>query len=249
MVMKIALICRGRTNSTAIGKSLAANKNLEWVGENYFWFHEELVRWLHYRPKYDKTLAFKKFTEIIKDETYKISLQDNFVIKIFPSILHFPPSLMFENTSFESVKNDFIFDTNLIKLNTYDQYYFLDRNFRYSTLSWIYAFQTSQFHQPKINKRNYYKITLNKTDFARTKFYIIEYLMQQKMRKYLENNKIPFTLIDESCYSDYIDNTKLGTEKTSINYEHYIENIKELDSFIDYWYPICEQETSNWNFY
>jgi len=246
--MKIALVCRGRTYSTAIGKSIALKQNLEFTG-NYLRLHHQLLLWYNHRPEYNANNAYAKFTRTIQEETRNIFLKDNFLVKLFPSMLHFPPSLMVENATFDDVKNKFIFDTSVLNLNQYDRYYFLDRNFIYSTLSWIYSCKISYFHATKKHTKNYPKINIDKIDLARTKFYIIEYFMQQKLRNYLDIKNIPYAYINENSYHEYIDAEKLDTVKTPINYENFIENIDELYTFINYWYPICEYETKNWSFY
>lgn len=246
--MKIAIIARGRTNSTAIGKTLAHRNGCEWVGEEYFWHIQEYSNWLTYRPKYNKVLAFEEFKEIIHSFTNTLSLKDNIVTKFFPSILYFPPYFIHENNTLNNVKQNFIFNLDILNLNQYDKFYILDRNLLDSVTSWVYAHKSVTFHNHKIHKRQYYKLTLEKNDFARAKFYILEYFMQHKIKNYLDEHKKTYTYINESSYDQYIDTDFLSTEKTEIDYKNYITNIDELKEFVNHWYPIIEKQTTDWNF-
>ena len=247
--MKIALISRGRTYSTAIGTSLAHLNNLEYFGETYFKVHHDLLRYLYYRPKFDKNKAFTKFYQKLEEHTHSTLVNNDFLIKFFPSMLYMPPLLMYENDTFDTIKQHTIFNLDIIKVTEYNKIYFLDRQFHDSIISWVYCNKSLNWHQTKINPKKYDQIFLGKEDFAIAKFYIVEYFLQQKMREYLNNKNIPYTYVDESNYDQYIDNSILSTSQTKINYKDYITNIKELDVFINYWYPIIEKETKNWFFY
>lgn len=247
--MKIAIISRGRTNSTAIGITLAHHNHCEWMDEHYVYDIEKLYRWVKYRPKYDKSVSLKKFQQVIQSNTDNLFTRDNFVTKIFPSMLCFPPHFMYEHTSFDHIKNNFIFNLNILNLEQYDKLYFLDRSLMDSVISWVYAFKAGNFHTFKIGNRLHYKQQLDVNDFARAKFYILNYFMQKKIKNYLDLQNKSYVYINELSYDQYIDIDCLPTKKNEINYQNYILNINEFKEFINYWYPIIEFETKDWNFY
>ena len=248
--MKIVLISRGRTCSTAISKSLAHLNNVEYLGETYFnTVHDNFVRHRTYRPKFSKEKVFTEFYQKLEVHTQSTFLKNDFLVKLFPSILHMPPNKMYKSDIFNSIKPYIISNLDVLKITEYDKFYFLDRQFYNSIVSWVYSKKSLIWHQNKINPKKYTKIYLDKLDFATAKFYILEYFLQQKIRDYLNNKNIPYTYIDESNYDQFIDTNILSTTKTEINYKDYITNIEELDVFIDYWYPIIKQETYDWFFY
>jgi len=247
--MRIALISRPRTCSTAISKSLANFYNLDYLGESYFNIHNTLLRYYKLRRNYDTQLALQKFSTQLNDYTNKIFQKENFIIKIFPSILHFPPSNMMEEHSFDFVKNQFLFKLDVLKIKQYDKIYFLDRVLSDSLLSWAYCHHTRYFHKKKSEPPKYIKIEINDHDLSAVKFYIIEYFLQQKIKKYLDTEKIPYTYINESNCESYIDKNYLDIENTIIDYKDYILNLKKFDNFVEKWCSVCEQETQNWNFF
>ena len=247
--MRVAILSRPRTVSTAITKSFANTHNLNYLGESYFDIHKYLMRYYHLRPNHTHSNSFSNFSARLINHTDQIFKNEKFVIKIFPSMLHFPPSLMREQDTFTSIKKNFIFNLDILNLQSYNQLYFLDRNFYNSIISWVYSNKSQKFHSRKNKKETYIPVFLTEEEFSIARFYIIEYLLQQKIKKYLDNNKFEYTYVDEKNYHQYVDAEYLPTQQTVIDYKNYIINLADLNAVIDKWYPICEKNTEDWNFY
>lgn len=247
--MKLLILGRGRTCSTAIGNSLAHKYNLKFLGESYFSVHENLLKYYKMRPNCTFATKFNDFTKKIENHTKFLFSHEKMMCKIFPSVLIYPPSASFESETFDDLKRRYIFDLNILNLKGYDQIYFLDRDFYTSAISWVYSNKSKMYHRQKTNSQKYPVITIESSDFAVARFYIIEYLLQQKIKTYLFENNLPTIFIDETNSNEYINKSYLHTTTTDRNYDNLIKNVDEFKNFIDKWYPICEKETKDWNFY
>jgi hypothetical protein len=238
--MKIAVICRGRTCSTAVIGTLANNFSCRPIGEN-FQPHSYVLRNRYPNQQRD---------EIFKMRTLKLHknllFQKRFVAKIWPSMLIPPPDQIQQNETFIDFEHKIIFDIEkYLFLSKYDKLYFLDRDLYESTFSWVYAKKTSKFHNIKNFNQNYSRIELNDSDYATAKFYILEYCLQQKIKDYLLDSKISYTDISEKTF-EFDD---LPIKKSNNDYTNLIIGADNLKKFIDKQYQICVETTKNWKFF
>lgn len=247
--MKIAILARPRTFSTAIGKTFAHNYDSIYVGETYLNVLMAIRRYYYLRKSYDLKKAINHLKNELSDHTKKIFSYGNFVIKIFPGMLHFPPGIITEYESFGDIKSKYIFDIDILRLPEYDKILILERNLKQSLISWIYSRKIEHYHHQKNENYEYPTITLETSDFDYVRFYLLDYLLFEKIKEYLNQKNISYTIISENNFNDYVNNDILDTVQTPIKYDQYITNIQDLENFVDYWYPICREQTQNWTYY
>lgn len=251
--MKIGLICRGRTRSSAIIRSLAHRYNLENLNESYFTILENVEQIQQLNKKILKNNT--SYIEIIKQRiinlTNKNFSNDNFIVKLWPSMLFFPDYNfnLPNNIFFENVKNNVIFNiSECWKIKHYDMLFFLDRNLNDSVYSWVWGKHTGQILIYKGEKENNSVITLTENDFNRAKEHILVFCLQQKIKEFLINSNLKVTYLN-SNHNLYIDNDVINIKNSNKNYKNLIQNIDELDKLISDWYPICLENTKDWQFY
>lgn len=247
--MKIAILSRPRTFSTAIGKTLAYQNQAKYLGETYVNVLIAIRRYYHYRKSYDLDKAMNHFKNKLAEHTNTVFSNTNFVTKIFPSMLYFPPGIITERETFEEIKRKYIFDLEIFNLSNYDKIYILERDLKKSLISWIYSSKIQHFHLNKNEKYAYPNITIGLSDFNTARFHIVEYCLLEKFKKYLDEKNLSYSIVSENNFYDHVHDDILETEKTPINYNEYITNITDLEDFINYWYPICKEQTQNWTFY
>jgi hypothetical protein len=247
MKMKIGLISRGRTCSTAIIQSIAAKYNISNQHEIYTQTYNLIQNDYLLRKKKSLELERDKFESELKNITNKLFSQNGFIVKIWPRMLIYPHS-MSASTTFGMIKQNATFNiTEYFKINQYDKLYFLDRDLHVSTASWTYSKKTHIFHYNKgdLTKPRRPIITINEKDYDIIRFYVLEYCLQQKLKKFLLDSNIDFEDITNNSL-DLIDNSVATMRKTDNDYESLITNYDELQSFITDWYPICLENTKDW---
>lgn len=256
--MKIGLISRGRTQSSAVIASLAHNYQLINLSEIYFQVLPTVRSIVDVKNKLLKINTDPKaiFAEKIKNLTNKISIEDNYICKLWPSMITFYNYDMNcepNKELFDSIKKNILFDiTNYWKIKEYNILFFLDRDLYESTYSWVYCKKTSLFHNYKIGNITYRKdspsLILENKDFATAKKYILEYCLQHKLKEFIIQNNLHYIDITD-CTNLYIDNDIVKTQPTNKNYKQLITNSDELHDLIEKWYPICMEYTKDWHFY
>lgn len=246
--MKIGIISRGRTRSTAIINSIATNLNLPNKSEIYFQAHDKFIKQFSLLHKLDQNNQLNVFGQKIDQITNSLFENENFICKIWPSMLIMTPHQL-SNDLINTVYKNTLFEANkYIRLSEYDQLYFIDRNILLSTLSWVYSKKTRIFHKHKNQDLVYEPIDLTASDYDRAKFYILEYCLQQKLKHYLIENNIPFTDISDTNYKEYTIDSLLLMEEHNVDYESLISNSKELIEFISYTHDECINTTYHWKF-
>jgi hypothetical protein len=243
--MKIGLISRGRTQSTAIIQTLAKRHKLINNFETYFGAANAIKKELH-----PNNSLYDEFQLSIKNVTDTIFTSKNFICKIWPSMLIVPPDKFESHQTFDDIKSRIIFNiSEYLRISEYDQLYYINKELQHSTLSWVYAKKTRRFH--RFNKHIKYNspvITIDDNDLDRLRFYILEYCLQEKIKDFLCKQKIPYTDISET-YTQYIDDSMLNTSATNNDYPNLITNSDTISKFIDDWYNICCENTIDWKYY
>jgi hypothetical protein len=248
--MKIGLISRGRTQSSAIVRTLSKEYDLDDNFELYFQAHSHIIKY-----QYAKTLGNKNynlnidFQNQLKTITNSIFLKKNFICKLWPSMLIEPPSKFEKNQTFNNIKNKIIFNiSEYFRIKDYDQLYYISKDLHHSTLSWVYTKKTKLFHRSKFTEYTPPLITIDDNDLDIIRFYILEYCLQEKIKDFLCEQKIPYIDITET-YSQYIDTDSIKTTVTNNDYTKLITNSDMLPKFIDDWYKVCCENTKDWKYY
>ena len=233
--MKICLISRGRTRSTIIGNSLAEKLGVDNVGEVYYRAQWEIKQSVDHRRTIDWNTYIPIFQNKINEITKQLLEKKSFICKIFPSMLIAPPMhIINENETVDHIKHRIIFNIwETLNLSQYDEIYFIERNLAESAISWVYSNKTGIYHKYKNKLNDYKSIKLNSVDYARARFYVLEYLLQEKIKNYLQKNSIPFTLITENNYLDIINGHKNMIDETPVNYKEIINNAENLISYVE----------------
>lgn len=247
--MKIGLLSRGRTISTAIIDNLALEYDLTNFGEKYFTVLENSNKINNLKKNFVEVDKFKTFQNQFSIYTAQLFSTDNFVCKLWPSMLIYRNDYGTEVT-LDYVHENIIFNISKFwNLKSYDKLFFLDRDLKSSTLSWVYSKHTKKFHvsdNENINE-SYHKIQINNNDINTAKFYILEYCLQHKIKNSILNLNYDLTEINEP--KNFVNRTQLGKIKHIIDYNKLIVNHQILDDlFIDY-FEYCQDAIKDWTFY
>jgi len=248
--MKIGLISRGRTRSTAIIQSLSVKLNVPNYREIYRTIPDLIKKDYRLIRQQSIDLEFSRFKTDVLKITEQCFSQDSFITKIWPSMFTYHLSYkMSINETFDMIKKNTIFDiTEYFKINQYDKLYFIDRSLHISATSWVYAYKNKLYHFGKNGGEPHRPITtLNEKDFDVVRFYILEYCLQQKLKNFLLDNNIVFEDITDNSL-EFIDSSIAKMRKTNNDYKSLITNYDELQSFITDWYPICLENTKDWTY-
>jgi hypothetical protein len=236
--MKIGLICRGRTRSSIIQDSLSKKHKL--INNFEIYLRAQKV----FKKGNDLNNNFQ--TEL-KNITNTIFLKQNFICKLWPSMLIHRPHMFENNQSFDDIKNKIIFNiSEYFRISEYDELYYLNRDLHHSTFSWVYRckrIKLMNYLQPNIPL----VITIDDIDLSIARFYILEYCLQEKIKDFLNEQQIPYIDITET-YNQYIDN-KIDTIPSNNDYNKLITNSDMLPKFIDDWYNICCENITDWKYY
>lgn len=248
--MKIGLISRGRTQSSAIVQTLSKKYNIDTGFEIYFNAHNHVINYKKLKSLINKKYNSNNDFQIqIKNITNSIFLKENVICKLWPSMLSEPPNRITDNDTFDDIKNKTIFNiSEYFRIKEYDQLYYINKDLHHSTISWVYTKKTKLFHRVKNNDYLTPLITIDKDDLNLIKFYILEYCLQEKIKDFLCEQKIPYTDITKT-YNQYIDNDIINLTVTNNDYAKLITNYDMLPSFIDDWYKVCLENTSDWKYY
>lgn len=245
--MKIGLISRGRTRSSIVQESLSRKHRLF----NNFEIYLQAQKVIKLNEKSDDLNNFQKK---LKNITDTIFLKQNFICKLWPSMLISRPH-MFENTQpFDDIKDKIIFNiSEYFRISDYDELYYLNRDLHHSTISWIYRCKRNKL----MNSVKYLQsntsdsplvITIDDNDLSIARFYILEYCLQEKIKDFLDEQKIPYTDITET-YDQYIDNKIHHITPSNNDYSKLITNCDMLPKFIDDWYKVCLTNINDWKYY
>lgn len=248
--MKVALICRGRTRSNAVMADLASRYNLQNKSEIYFQNHEFFYSYkVKMKSSQLKTFddKFLYFQNLMKKTTSELFNQNNFICKIWPSMLIFKPAAFSAEDSFQDIHKKTIFNiSEAMSIHQYDKIIWLDRDLLSSTLSWVYAKHTNIFSVTQNKTVSFEPIKLTDHDISVAKFYVLEYCLHKKMRDYFVGKNIPI--------EEYADFENLRTNKSvklidpKNNYYSLINDVDTLVKEIHQFYDICLKETENWQF-
>lgn len=251
--MKIGIICRGRTHSQAITDSLSKEYNLHNFGETYIGVNDLASRVINLRKLINKQLnPITVFEDTLKNHTDRIFSVNNFICKLWPSMLIFRNQIQKnEIYNFNQIKENVVFNLRYFwNIENYTHLYFLDKDLLHSLSSWVYSKKTTMFHTFKDSSfnTNTYSLYLNDEDINLGKLYILEYCLQQKIKMFLLKENIKFLDISNNP-KDLINNDIISLVENQRNYRNLIKNYEELENLIEEWYPLCLEKTNNWNFY
>lgn len=243
--MKIALVSRARTFSSPIITHLALRYNLTNKFEIYFDNNDTLFSKKNLlKTVVNKKHTFDHFKDNIYDFTKNLHTEDNFICKLWPMFLIYPPHFIHPNQSTIDFQDKIVFDISYYwDLEKYDKIYYCDRDLYSSALSFVYANKTRVWHKKKNIKNFYPKIKVDSNTICKTKFYILEYILHHKILDYLNSKNIPvnhFTDLSNCFETNFV--------PTNNNYKNLIENYEVIIETIDQYYPIYLQETADWKF-
>lgn len=252
--MRIGLISRGRTYSTAIGQSLAHMYNLKNLSENYLTVHEIIRK--NFNKSDTKEPVLNLFKEKFLNYTNNLFTNENFVCKLWPNMLMFIDyhSVNSLENNFEkiisTIEKSIIFEISKYwQLQKYDKLFFLDRNLKISTVSWVYIKKIKRSHLYKNSKNKLLpEIKLENYEFNLARRYILDYCIQQRIKDFLIKQKLPFIEIHEN-HKKYINQNVTTTLENNTDYNSLISNYNDIEILINEWYPICLEKTKDWYFY
>lgn len=248
--MKIGVVSRGRTHSTAIVQSLSAKLNVPNYREIYRTIPDLIKKDYRLIRQRSIELEFLRFKSDVLKITDRCFSQPSFITKIWPSMLIYHLSYQMPvDKTFDMIKKHTLFNIKeYLKIDQYDKLYFIDRNLETSTASWVYAYKNQLYHFGKNGGEPYRPtITITQKDFDTARFYILEYCLQQKLKTFLQDNNIIFEDITDNCF-EFINNNMVTIRQTNNDYQSLITNYDELQSFITDWYPICLEDTKDWHY-
>ena len=244
--MKIALVSRARTYSTPIIELLSKQYDVENKFEIYFDIYwNDFGKTKLLKTYIQKNNNFTYFQNKILELTNKLQEHNNFICKLWPMFITYPPHVINPSESANNLRKNIIFDiSKYLAVKNYDKIYVADRNLYDSALSFVYANKTRIWHSTKNIKRSYTKMQADDFTISKTKYYIVEYILHQKMIEYLKKNNIPHTVFEDY---NLLDQSQFV--KTNNNYENLIYNVEIIKHTIDNYYPLYQTETSDWAFY
>jgi len=173
----------------------------------------------------------------------KIFTLDNTISKLFSRdlITQYSPKHTFlniEDFNYRCVSNV----SEILQLDKYDQILLLERNFIDSAMSYIYGKIVGVMLFERHNSKNFYQqklkpITITKEQLNILNFYIIEYLVDQNLKKFLET-RYSCVKLDYDEIPDYV-NDKFNNSETNyymnlgIDYKKSIVNYNEVLEYIN----------------
>lgn len=250
--MKIALVCRPRTASTAIIHSLAAEYNLTNLNERYLSISIGLP--IH-SDAYKAFMKIKnlptpesQFHNNIKNITTDLLNQNNFILKIFPRMLTVPYFRILQSDTLTEYKNKILFNlSDTMHFEMYDKIYLLDRDFHSSCASWVYSTHTHSFFISADKIDNQPQIKLTAKDYNQLRFFILENVLYHKLLDYLDKKQIAKVDISNN-FSDYI-NQHSPVIKSERKFSKLIDTYDDMCRYIDEYHAYCISETKDWLFY
>lgn len=180
----------------------------------------------------------------IKKVTDKVQIEDG-IIKLFPRhILTYKAHQryrMAENFyEFEYLCNTNI--SNLFKLNSFDQIFFLERDLLESALSYATCIKTGHWLFPNnkklINYANKMELDLGSLQFNELDFYIFEYLLYLQLKEFILHNYTNCTILHYNNCIDFIKNNYKNLEQAitvdpKFDYSSKFKNYDEIVNYIN----------------
>lgn len=251
--MKIAIICRPRTSSTALIESLQKEFDMTNYGEDYLNTIKNLPTYSNFYTFFQRRNNLPEsghnFQQDIKTITNKIWNTENFVIKIFPRMLTIPPYRILESEVIANLQKKVLFNiSDTMNFHLYDRIYILDRDIYSSSASWIYSNRTYSFFPSERDLLKEKKIKLTEKDYNQLRFTVLEYVLFCKLTNYLIEKEIPFTNITNSL-NDYINQKNTQRKKSNRIFSELIEDYTDMCLYIDDYHKKCVEETKDWFFY
>lgn len=243
--MNILAICRLRTRSTYFLQSLCNYYNLTNRNESYFEIPTLYSCSLQYANRHP--IFYKKhqdqwtnYSRKLQEQTLQNFAKDNFGIKLFSKMLSSHP-LFLDETQLDKVQ---IVDNiaNIFRFDLYNQIYFLDRNLLESVASYVYSLRIGKsIYKPNDYIKNQPIQFSNKIN-STVNSYILDYIIQQKVKTILDEQNISYTYIDYKDIPIFLEaynqnnrpNLSIDTKR---NYAELITNYEEL---VDYTNNIYE---------
>jgi hypothetical protein len=225
--MKTCILSRARTRSSVFCSSIQNHYQCRNFGELYF-YHKKIL---------ENTAP--NFEENTKNTTNKIFSYNDFVIKLWPKYLIYT-----ENKNVPTSLSDLHIIKNLestFLLSQYDKIYYVTRNIADCICSYYFALYAQKWSFT--NKNDIEKLQNKKMNFSFygsskwVNFYLYEVLLQEQMKKYLENKQIPFTIVDYNdipyyCSKNYSDPKNDLRIDTEFNYKEIFTNYPEVENYV-----------------
>lgn len=252
--MKLAIICRPRTASTALVHSLSEQYEIPNLSEHYL--NKSISLPIH-SDSYNKFRKVKnlptpesQFQNNITSITKDLEKEDSFVLKIFPRMFVVPTKFTLTESETPSViKDKILFNlTDSMHFDMYDKIYLLDRDLYTSCASWVYSVHTRSFFITRDrSKKDQPPIILNQKDYDTLRFFILENVLYDKIINYLESKKFSFMDVTNSLSEHIGENSPIP--KSNRNFPNLIEDYENMCNFIDQYHAYCVDETKDWFFY
>jgi len=238
MSMNVLVICRLRTRSTYFLKTICDYYDLHNYNEDYFTLPSSYSCALQYNNAHNSIFdkrnqeKWKKYIQKFEDRTNYYFSQSNFGIKLFSKMISSHPLFLYHD-KFQDIK----MIPNIEKIcmfESYDNIYFLDRDLFDSVSSYVYSLQVGKSIYYKNDKGKVVSFTENL--YPNVNSYILDYLIQQKIKKILYSNNIPCTYLDYHEIPDFLldyksTQSKNLTKDTKYDYKYLIQNYDELINY------------------
>lgn len=206
-------------------------------GTKNLWFKGNTIK---DNNRLDKVQKFH--IRILENITKEVFSHDRSIIKLFPRdiITHCYPNLKFSNL------NDFDYKcitdvSQILQLERYDQILLLERSFIDSAISYIYGQAIGILLFERAGSKTFYEkkimpVTITEENLHILNFYILEYLVDQNLKKFIEDHysckKLDYIEIpnfvkenfNNSKTNHYID-LEIDYKKVIVNYWEVVEYI------------------------
>lgn len=244
MTMHILIVGRPRCRTSFLSMAYTDHYKLNnlheffYNGSSNLWLNAKVIKSSNVLEEVQK-LHIKR----LKNISSQILNVDNTIVKLFPRdiITHYSPNHIFldiKDFQYRCVTNI----SEIFQLDRYDQILLLERNFIDSAISYIYGKIIGIMLFERHTSKNFYQkkltpITVTKEQLDILNFYILEYLVDQNLKDFLEKkysckkldfNEIPNYVKDN--FNNYETNYYMDLE---INYKNSILNYNEVIDYIN----------------
>lgn len=247
--MNILTICRLRTRSTYFLQCLCNYYNLTNHNESYFTIPSLYscslqyanTHPIFYKKNYD---LWTKYRQKLQEHTLHNFSLGNFGIKLFSKMISSHPIFLYEDQLHKiQIVNNL---ENTLRFDLYDQIYFLDRNFIDSVASYVYSLSVGKsIYKSADNIKNQPVKFISKIHSS-VNSYILDFIIQQKIRTILDNNNFSYRYIDYTDVPKFLEPYKQNNQPnlsvdTKYNYSDLILNYNEMVKYSNNMYNILQK--------
>lgn len=245
--MKILVITKPRTRSSFLCSALSNYYDIKNYHEPFNFIEQEFVelrtrfgllkKKLHLQDlvNYQK----KNLTQKIKN----LNVEESYVCKLMPRniLFSYRGTVIREEQPFEH--EIYLNFNEILKIQDYDKVYFLNRDVIDSSISFIFAQSINSFlfaNQSDLNyqKKKNQKMIVSQHGLDLISFVVYECVLLEKIKEFLDKEKIPYTYIDYVECTEYV-RKNLNCNKpnmyleSNFNYKELIENYSECVKHIE----------------